>query len=616
MKKFILFILAIIFLYICIYFFIRNTYFPSRIIEGYTNVKDNVLITYLELAANSSMNDISNNANVVQMIKNTITEQNSPVTDIVNDNTLDDNEIIKKIAKYYNVSLSPSFYTLKEKVQNLLNNNTSSLWFNADNSSNFIFDNTRITSWKDTQQKFNATIYGNIEYNSTKSSVVLPIGSYFKSSLNIGVPNMTWFFVFSTDTNFNANSNFNGDHFILASSVVPWTNYAIQVYKNQIYIPIIGGNNINGMNIYVDSENIVANKVYLLSISLNASENNYSYETAMKNSIIRLNGKNLDIQSGGSLNGYTFTNSNGVQFGGLLDNAYTNDRNQYINEIIAISGKSLKLNDIVMVENYLKDKWKLPYTIDLTTNFNDLTSMNNLQLWLNTSSFSKDNANVIWKDKSGKNNNMIGTNASSVNKVEYNNISAIHFQQSYKSLKNENIQVATFPMTYFIVYSIDNGSFTGNDYNQMLSANFFDDNGTYIGYPHNELQLSVSPDGNQFFIGSTNGVISNYVQTNASSKLCLLMIQLDGSGNNISNIFVNVNGLNQLNKQNINHDINPQCKGVIIRPSLKDMYICEIAYFQSLLSKSDIKKVEGYLAWKWKINNNLSSEHTYFEHAP
>ena len=386
MKKIILFILAIIFLYICIYFFIRNTYFSSKIIEGNTNqnnVKDNALITYSELAANSSMSDISNNAKIVNMIKNTITDNNSNVYTITNDNNLDDIGIIKKIAKYYNVSLSPSFYTLKENVQTILNNNTSSLWFSADNSSNFIFDNTRIRTWKDTQQKFNATTYGNIHYNSTNSSVVLPIGSYFKSSLNIGVPAMTWFFVFSTDINFNANGNFNGDHFILASSVVPWTNYAIQVYKNQIYIPIIGGSNNNGMNIYVDTENIVANKVYLLSISFNASsENNYSYETTKNNSIIRLNGINLDIESGGSSKGYTFTNSNGVQFGGLLDNAYTNDRNQYIYEIIAISGKNLSLNDIVMVETYLNEKWNLKYTIDTTNKSSGITSINSNDIYL------------------------------------------------------------------------------------------------------------------------------------------------------------------------------------------------------------------------------------------
>ena len=45
-------------------------------------------------------------------------------------------------------------------------------------------------------------------------------------------------------------------------------------------------------------------------------------------------------------------------------------------------------------------------------------------------------------------------------------------------------------------------------------------------------------------------------------------------------------------------------------------YICEIVYYQTVLSTLDRQKVEGYLAWKWGLSSYLPPDHPYFSTPP
>jgi hypothetical protein len=45
-------------------------------------------------------------------------------------------------------------------------------------------------------------------------------------------------------------------------------------------------------------------------------------------------------------------------------------------------------------------------------------------------------------------------------------------------------------------------------------------------------------------------------------------------------------------------------------------YIAEVLIYNSVLSASDRKKTEGYLAWKWGLQSKLPVDHTYKTAAP
>jgi len=96
----------------------------------------------------------------------------------------------------------------------------------------------------------------------------------------------------------------------------------------------------------------------------------------------------------------------------------------------------------------------------------------------------------------------------------------------------------------------------------------------------------------------------------------MITIQINGTNNVSSQLIVNVNGTNQVTRTSYVGTFNTSCKGIMIRPSLQDMYISEILYYKSALSGYDIQKVEGYLAWKWGINSLLPIAHPYYSLAP
>jgi hypothetical protein len=45
-------------------------------------------------------------------------------------------------------------------------------------------------------------------------------------------------------------------------------------------------------------------------------------------------------------------------------------------------------------------------------------------------------------------------------------------------------------------------------------------------------------------------------------------------------------------------------------------YICEVIVYNSALTSSQLQQVEGYLAWKWGLQNNLPDTHAYKKIKP
>lgn len=45
-------------------------------------------------------------------------------------------------------------------------------------------------------------------------------------------------------------------------------------------------------------------------------------------------------------------------------------------------------------------------------------------------------------------------------------------------------------------------------------------------------------------------------------------------------------------------------------------HIAEVIYYSRRLSQSERQKVEGYLAWKWGLQDKISSNHPYYRFRP
>jgi len=248
-----------------------------------------------------------------------------------------------------------------------------------------------------------------------------------------------------------------------------------------------------------------------------------------------------------------------------------------------------------------------------------------LRLWLDAqsaSTFSTNNNLVTWADKSDTGNNMAQTAYKTGYPIvlqttsKFNNKPAVYIpQQGLPPLRNTNIQTASFPVTFFMVFGAD----ANNGYNQggidlntsWLAADYINDSGIYTGgdTPHNQVQISMN--NYNFYVGATNGAPGQYTFNVSSSNLSLVMVQMNGSNNTATTMIVNYNGTNLNTNNSYNRTYTTQHQGIIIYAGQQPLYMCECVYYKSLLTSSEIKKVEGYLAKKWEMQNNLPAVHPY-----
>jgi hypothetical protein len=281
------------------------------------------------------------------------------------------------------------------------------------------------------------------------------------------------------------------------------------------------------------------------------------------------------------------------------------------------------INTINSIHNGLN---KLSY-ISTGPPFTDLKTISNLTLWLDASasSITKDTNNYVkWADKSVKGNDMAQTACKSGSEIVFKstnmfNKPAVYIpQQGVPPLRNANIQCASFPVTFFMVFGADaNNGYTGVDlHTSFLAANYINDSGQYTGddTPHNQVQISML--NYNFYVGATAGATGDYNFDVSSSKLNLVMVQMDGTADTASTMVVNYNGTNKRTKNDYNHTYTTQHKGMIIFAGQQPLYMCECAYYNSSLTTTEIKKVEGYLAWKWGLNTSLPTTHPYYSRNP
>ena len=202
-------------------------------------------------------------------------------------------------------------------------------------------------------------------------------------------------------------------------------------------------------------------------------------------------------------------------------------------------------------------------------------SLSGLKLWLDATVTGI--TTTTWPDKSSFGNNLTG-NGLTFTSNAFGNKSSVRIPLSKF---NTNAPLYTIPITFFIVFNINNG--TNYSYFAVNSQT-----GGFQTYIYN----------NTFYLGKYGGGYQSTGVPISSTGLHLIMFQLNGSGNTYTNPLVRYDRINQT--------IAPTTQTIATSGNLSidatgatAYYISELIYYQSALSNTNIINIENYLASKW-----------------
>lgn len=262
-------------------------------------------------------------------------------------------------------------------------------------------------------------------------------------------------------------------------------------------------------------------------------------------------------------------------------------------------------------------------------------SIPGLKLWLdandpynNGGSSKPANASNMgnWSDKSGNGYTAIKVNTGGTESVFYTNVQnglpGIYMNSGgngYSSFYSNSIPTGTFNSEFdiFIVYNYvpdqpvdkifsptlfsksQSGSSAPNCYLILESGRFYNIFGQ---------QVSSSPNTGPYF-SSYNPVILNMNVSQASQATSQLTGYVNG-GQFIMN--GTTSGWSPFTDNGANIQIGSRSDGGGAYP----LYVYEVLIYNVQVSVENRQKIEGYLAWKWGLNNSLSPIHPYYLYTP
>ena len=257
----------------------------------------------------------------------------------------------------YYASAPTTIATISEDTSVILARYTTSIWLDTSVSGNFVLSGSNVTTWKDkTTNSFNLTNNGTITYNSSSpTSVLIPAGTYLRnSSFNMLTSLHTWIFVVSIPS---ASASSDCRIVGLVNAYAGGIDILIQNSALFIY------NHLSSSDGIYYNMSLTSNTKYLISVSFNMST---SFDTALSNSIIRINGSTQSGSKKGSTSSFGLGGTSQALLIGSLSNGggyYNSPTNFNIYEIIGINNQALNITDTKTIENYLNTKWNLGYTI-------------------------------------------------------------------------------------------------------------------------------------------------------------------------------------------------------------------------------------------------------------
>jgi len=278
-------------------------------------------------------------------------------------------------------------------------------------------------------------------------------------------------------------------------------------------------------------------------------------------------------------------------------------------------GSTLNGLQQVQAEGYLAWKWGLqaslpsshfyyfrpPTRKDTYLSFSP-SSISNLTYWVDASDISRistNSAGVVqtWLDKSGSNNNtLFGTNRPTYVSTGGTYVDTANGNQQFFAPSTCIARASGESATIFITYASKG---TGSTYPHLLGTS---------GNPYSEnFYVALNrPDGEAWYsLGRTNGA-----RAFTSTLSTIVYVTRYNFGSTAGSL--DINGSNVLSSFTLTVSPSGDLRFSASGPS--DFGNCtfnEVLVYKSTLTTVQRQQVEGYLAWKWNLQNNFLATHPF-----
>jgi hypothetical protein len=276
------------------------------------------------------------------------------------------------------------------------------------------------------------------------------------------------------------------------------------------------------------------------------------------------------------------------------------------------------------VESYLAWKWGLLSPLatghpgkllpSFSTTFTP-KSLTGLQLWLDaadSSTITGTSTVTAWADKSGNGNNgiPISSGPTLVQNVQ-NGLPGLTFPTTASIMLCGNLLAGTnFSMLAVVKYASSGTQYALGEWKIQYGSGLLFTQGnsvvTTVGTTstYNPFGPLTPADTTAFHIYAAS------LSSSTSSSSVTLIAGTDGN----DTTYTNSNGPNSA------ATAQPFAVGGAYENSTGYYpltgYICEVIVYNSALSKIQLQQIEGYLAWKWGLQNNLPTAHAYKKFMP
>lgn len=237
-------------------------------------------------------------------------------------------------------------------------------------------------------------------------------------------------------------------------------------------------------------------------------------------------------------------------------------------------------------------------------------------LWLdaNDSSTITLNGSTVsqWNDKSGNDRHVVQASSTSqptYNATGFNNKPTIDFDGSNDFLKNSSYQPSG-ALSCFVVFNRDTTS--GIFVNIQRSGGIFEISGGFGG-GYTNITLTAT--------GNINPALGFDISSGGTNTDIILYVTHDGSGSSASDFSARVNGTDStiVNSGALGYAAETGTSigaRAVQNLAYYNGRISEFVLIEGQISQDNLQKIEGYLAHKWGLTNNLPADHPYKSAAP
>ena len=475
------------------------------------------------------------------------------------------------------------------------------LWLDAADASSMTFSSgTTVSAWLDKS--------GNGNNGTANTEITWNVNGFGTSLPAMTFTNTQWFLgnVSITGNQFTAFCVFN-------------MNSAASFYARVLSLGVSGENDYNN-NAYISIlrlggtvfSNYRDSTYPTIDIALDTNELTTSWVDGTTSYISQYGGTPTTIGSSGNFGVTSYAI-------GVSNNTADSPFYGYVAEVI-VYNTALTLSQRQQVEAYLSWKWNLRSSLPIThpgyilpsfsTAFTP-KSITGLSLWLDgadpLSMIISDSSVSTWNDKSGLGNSP--TSSSGTYPTYSSTLNAVQWTGGAQQL--------TFPST--IATAVSNTSFTVFFVSQRTASNEnFIIRGTAQDVNQN-LLIGYEPFGSPvgwrfaFYGNDLDTAFPSYSAGEAPTLSCFMYSTATSTQSSFLSGSISASA--SRSSSALSSWAGAMIGGNNIWPGL-NANVYEVLIYNTSLNNSERQQVEGYLAWKWGLQNNLPSTHAYKKFRP